>query len=197
MKKFLKVIYYIIFALLISIALLLAFSFFPIAGNYRLLTVLSGSMEPAIKTGSIVVVKPADDYKISDIITFGQESKTETPTTHRIFDIRVDQGRPIYITKGDANNSPDSKEILSKEIIGKVLFSIPYVGYAVAAAKKPIGFILIIIIPAIIIITDELRKVWQEVKKLKNKKKDKEQDRESQKLKKEVEELKKSRNQKS
>lgn len=178
MKKFLEILYYTVFAFLVAIALLLIISFFPITGNYKFLTVLSGSMEPEIKTGSIVMVKPANDYKIGDIITFGKTTKTETPTTHRIFEIAVERGEPLYITKGDANKEPDTKEITGKEIIGKVIFDAPYLGYAVDAAKKPIGFILIIIVPAVIIVSDELRKIWKEVKKLKNKKKDKEQDKE-------------------
>jgi signal peptidase len=146
-------------------------------------------MEPAIKTGSIIIVKPSDNYKIGDTITFGKTTKTETPTTHRIFEIVVEKGEPIYITKGDANQAPDTKEVLNKDIIGKVLFDAPYIGYVVDAAKKPIGFVVIIIVPAVIIISDELRKIWREVKKLKNKKKDRDQDKEIIKLKQEVEDL--------
>ena len=127
----------------------------------------SGSMEPAIKTGSVAAVKPSDNYKIGDIITFGEMSKTKTPTTHRIYDMRVQEGKPVYITKGDANNAPDAREIQKRDIIGKVLFDVPYVGYAVDAAKKPFGFMLIIIVPAAIIIYDEIRKIIKEIKKRK------------------------------
>lgn len=168
MKKFLKILYYIVFTFLIAVALLLIFSFFPIAGNYKFLTVLSGSMEPKIKTGSVVIVKPSDNYKIGDIITFGKNTKTETPTTHRIYDIAVERGEQMYITKGDANEDPDIKQIAKKEVIGKALFSIPYFGYAVDMAKKPIGFAVVIIVPAIVIIFDEIRKIYSEIKKLKN-----------------------------
>ena len=136
-------------------------------GNYKIMTVLSGSMEPAIKMGSVVVVKPADDYKIGDVITFGSYSKTKPPTTHRIHNIKVLKGRVSYITKGDANEEPDNREISEREIIGKVLFSIPYLGYAVDFTKKPIGFALIIIIPAGIVIADEVKKIYAELKKKK------------------------------
>lgn len=189
--KFFKAIYYIIVGCIVAIALLLIFSVFPITGNFKVLTVLSGSMEPAIGTGSVAVVKPVDNYKIGDIITFGEITKTKTPTTHRIYDIRVQEGEPIYITKGDANNAPDQREIMGDEIVGKVLFNVPYAGYAVNEARKPLGFALIIILPAVIIIGDELRKIWKEIMKLKNKKKDKEQDKEINELKEKVKELKK------
>ena len=154
------------------IALFLIISVIPITGNFKTMVVLSGSMEPTIKTGSIVIVKPSKDYKIGEIITFGLMSKTKTPTTHRIFDIKINAGVPVYITKGDANNNPDIKEVLQKDVIGKVLFSIPYLGYAVETARKPIGFALIILIPAAIIIYEQIKKIKDEIIKIRQKKKE-------------------------
>ncbi|MCD5396329.1 MAG: signal peptidase I [Candidatus Pacebacteria bacterium] len=85
----------------------LVVSLLPLPGNYKILVVQSGSMEPSIKTGSVVVVKPASDYKVGDVITFGPFSKTKPPTAHRIYQIKEKNGQIVYITKGDANNSPD------------------------------------------------------------------------------------------
>ena len=170
MKKIFKILYGVFFAAVIVIAVGVIVPLLPIPGNYQLLTILSGSMEPKIHTGSIVAVKPSDNYKIGDVITFGGNGNTKTPTTHRVHDIRVEKGKPIYITKGDANNAPDSKEVLPEEISGKVLFSVPLMGYAISAAKKPLGFMLIIIIPAVIIIGDEIKRIGKEVKKMKKKK---------------------------
>ncbi len=168
--KIFKIIYYIFIVFIALIAILLAVSVFPITGNYKVMIVQSGSMAPAIKMGSIVIVKPVADYKIGDVITFGPMTKTKAPTTHRIAEIKVQDGEPVYITKGDANEDPDQREITKKEIIGKVLFSVPYLGFAVATAKKPIGFMLIIVVPAVIIIYDEAKKVWQEIKKMRQRK---------------------------
>ncbi|TSC95405.1 MAG: type I signal peptidase SipW [Parcubacteria group bacterium Athens1014_10] len=170
--KIFKVIYFAFLVCLSVIALFLIISVIPITGNFKTMVVLSGSMQPVIKMGSVVVVKPVNDYKIGDIITFGLMSKTKTPTTHRIFDIKVNAGTPVYITKGDANNAPDTREVSQKEIIGKVLFSIPYLGYAVESARQPIGFALIIIIPAFIIIYDQFRKIKEEIIKMRKKKKE-------------------------
>ncbi|MCD6528572.1 signal peptidase I [bacterium] len=165
--KLFKTIYYIFIGVIAAIAVLLVVSAFEIPGSFKVMTVLSGSMEPAIKMGSIVVVKPVNNYKIGDIITFGPYNKRKPPTTHRIYDIEVVEGKPVYITKGDANNAPDTREVLKRDIIGKVLFDVPYLGYAVETARKPIGFVLLIIIPAVIIIYDEIRKIVEEVKKRK------------------------------
>ena len=165
--KIFKVIYSIFVAFIVVVALLLIVSVLPITGNYKIMVVQSGSMTPAIKTGSVVVVKPENDYKIGDIITFGPYTRTKAPTTHRIYDIKVQDGQPVYITKGDANNAPDDREIKKSDILGKVLFDVPYVGYAVDFAKKPMGFALIIIVPAAIIIGDEIKKIYGEIRKKK------------------------------
>jgi signal peptidase len=165
--KVLNLIYYVLLAFVVMVAILLIFSAFPIAGNYKIFVVQSGSMAPAIKMGSLVIVKPANDYKIGDVITFGPYSRTKAPTTHRIYDIKVVNGQPVYITKGDANNAPDTREITKRDILGKVLFSIPYLGFAVAFAKKPLGFVLIVIVPAVIIIVDEIKNIYKEIKKKK------------------------------
>lgn len=164
-----KIIYYIFLAFIVLVALLLIVSVFPLTGNYKLMIVQSGSMAPAIKIGSIVVVKPVDDYKIGDVITFGPYTRTKAPTTHRIYDIKVSGGVPSYITKGDANNAPDAREITKRDVLGKVLFSVPYLGYVVAFAKQPTGFALIIIVPAAVIVFDEIKKIINEVKKRKKK----------------------------
>lgn len=168
-RKVFKIVYYLFLGFIGLIALFLIFSAFPIPGNFKIMTVLSGSMEPTIKTGSIVVIKPAKEYKIGDIITFGPYSKKKPPITHRIYDIEVVEGKVFYITKGDANNAPDSRKVPKDEVLGKVLLDVPYLGYAVEAAKKPWGFMTIIIVPAVVIIYEEIRKIVKEVKKLKEK----------------------------
>ena len=161
-----KWIYYSVLIFLGLIAVLLIVSVLPISGNFKIMTVLSGSMEPEIKTGSIIAAKPSSEYKIGDIITFNPVAAGKTPITHRIIEITVEQGNPIYTTKGDANNAPDTRKIKNSDIIGKMVFSVPYIGFAVDFARKPLGFLLIVGIPAGAIIGDEIRKI---VKELKNK----------------------------
>jgi signal peptidase len=170
MKIIFKIIYYIFGAFIVLVAVLLIISVFPVTGNIKFMIVQSGSMEPSIKTGSLVMVKPESDYKIGDVITFGPVSKTKAPTSHRIQDIKVNEGNVVYITKGDANENTDAREVQKKEVLGKVVFSIPYLGYVVTFAKQPLGFALIIITPALIIIFDEVKKVYAEIKKIKKEK---------------------------
>jgi len=173
--KILKIGYYIFFGALIFVALVVVVSAFPIQGNIQIKVVESGSMEPAIKVGSVALIKPASSYKIGDIITFEGNFKDargkKVPTTHRIVDMKVERGNPVYVTKGDANEERDTTEISHQKVIGKVLFSVPYLGYAVEAAKRPYGFLAIIVIPALIVIYDEGAKIWKEVKRISGKKK--------------------------
>jgi len=165
--KLLRIIYYIFIAGIVTVVLLLIVSVFPITGNYKLMIVQSGSMTPAIKMGSIVMVKPMEDYNVGDVISFTNPRERQEPISHRIVDLEVIEGEPFYIVKGDVNEEPDPRRVEKDEVMGKVLFDVPYLGYAVDFAQKPLGFALIIIVPAAIIIFDEIRKIFGEVKKKK------------------------------
>lgn len=168
-----KISSFIYYAICVSIALLIVFvaiPALPITGSYKVLTVLSGSMEPAIHTGSVVVVGSASDYKIGDVITFSEAKREKTSITHRIVDIKGSESEErSYLTKGDANKTPDQKDVRREDIQGKVIFTIPYAGYAVAEARKPLGFVLIIIIPCLVVIFDEIKKIKRELKEAKQK----------------------------
>lgn len=166
MKKIYTIGYAVFVAIVICIAVVILASILPIPGKLEIKIVQSGSMEPTIKTGSLAVIRPNDTYKEGDIITFGKDTKKNVPTTHRIIATRVESGITIYTVKGDANNSPDPTEVRQSEIIGKVIFSVPYLGYIMDFAKKPLGFVLLIGLPALYIVYDEVAKIVGEVRKM-------------------------------
>jgi signal peptidase len=168
--KIWKGFYYLVFAVIIIIALLLIVSAFPIPGNFQIKTVQSGSMEPAIQTGGLVVVKPTENYQEGDVVTFFGEDSYET-VTHRITSVQLVEGEPRYVTKGDANENEDREKISREQIIGKVILDLPYLGYVVNFAKTPIGFALIVIVPASIFIYEELRKIFVEAGRIRREKK--------------------------
>ena len=170
MKKIYRIVYGIFVLAVIVIASLFIVTLFPIPGNFQVKIVQSGSMEPAIKTGGVVIVKPVKNYSVGDVVTFGKDTKIDVPTTHRIINSRVAEGSFLFTTKGDANEDKDTKEIREQEIIGKVFFSVPFAGYVLAVAKKPLGFAVLIIVPSLIILFDEGKKVLVEIKKIKQKK---------------------------
>jgi signal peptidase len=164
MKKAFNIILNTILVIIFSFGILVIFSFLPITGNIKLLSVLSGSMEPKIHTGSLIFIKPEGEYNVGDVVTRITEEKDIT-ITHRIIKKEIIDGKMVFVTKGDANNIADNEKIYSEMIIGKVMINIPYLGYAVNFAKTTQGMILIIIIPAVIIVYEEILKIKKEILK--------------------------------
>lgn len=156
---------YVIYSVVIIFALFALSTKIPVPGNYKLFTVMSGSMAPTIKTGSLVITKPAKVYQINDIITFENPQDTQKTITHRIIETKKENNVDYFITKGDANSSPDAVNVYPKMIIGKVRLILPFVGYPIAFSKTLPGLIIFIIIPATIIIYDEILKIKNEIEK--------------------------------
>lgn len=90
--------------------------------------VLSGSMEPTYHVGSIIYVKkvPPENIEPGDPITFVL-NEAMVAVTHRVTE--VDSGNHRFITKGDANDAADGSPVPYENLIGKAVFSIPYLGY--------------------------------------------------------------------
>ncbi|OGM12428.1 signal peptidase I [Candidatus Woesebacteria bacterium RBG_16_34_12] len=133
----------------------------------KLFVVYSGSMEPAIKAASIVISYPQDSYYPGDIITFSSNN-SEQLITHRIEYKNYPNGienDPTYLTSGDANEDLDNWDVKSGNIVGKVVLTVPYLGYIANFAKSPYGFILLVIAPATIIVYEELKYLFVESKK--------------------------------
>lgn len=149
-----------------GLAVLVAISVLPIPGGIEMKIVLSGSMEPAIGTGSVVIIQPRASYAVGDIVTFGADTKKSVPTTHRIISSRTAGDQTFFLTKGDANKTQDAGETDAKAVIGKVLFSIPLAGYVLDFSKKPLGFALMIAIPAALIVLYELLAIAEEAKRM-------------------------------
>jgi signal peptidase I len=164
LRKLFKIIHALIWTALILFLLLVGTTFFPIPGNYKAFTVQSGSMEPKIRVGSLIFSKPAGDYNVGDIVTFKAQGG-KTTVTHRIMEIESQGGAATYVTKGDANEDLDPDAVKKENIIGKTFLILPWIGYPIGYAKTKIGFILLILIPSIIIIYEELRKIGMEFKK--------------------------------
>jgi len=95
--------------------------------KFRVFAVVSGSMEPTIKNGSLVIVRKSQTYKTSDLITFKHAGGAGT-LTHRIVKIELSQGKYAVFTKGDGNAYMDENTITPQDIIGKVTLTVPLAG---------------------------------------------------------------------
>lgn len=151
-------------ALMLGVAALFLLPLLPIEHNLEMRIVESGSMEPSIMTGSLVVIVPASSYGLGDVVTF-RSSSAEIPTTHRIIDTYEAEGRSWFITKGDANEEADTEAVAPSDVMGKIAVSIPYAGFILDFARQPIGFALLVVLPAIMIILGEIEKIWLEVRR--------------------------------
>ncbi|MEN8253352.1 MAG: signal peptidase I [Patescibacteria group bacterium] len=150
-----------VFLILITVVFLGTSGRVPFSEGKHLFVVLSGSMEPGIKTGSLILVKETDkEPEIDDIYTF-ITPRTKKIVTHRILNKRpAEDGETLlFSTKGDNNDGGDPWVLRKEDFVGKFAYSIPYVGYLVNAAKTPKGFFVLAVIPGLVIIVDEVFKI--------------------------------------
>jgi len=146
--------------IVIMLLLAAALTFFAPRFGWQVDTVLSGSMEPAIPTGSILVSRtvPSDEIQVGDIITFSGSGRDRF-ITHRVTRIDRTNGL-VYTTKGDANNVEDPFTVPAEHVVGKELVHIPFLGFLLSFVKTPFGMILTLVIPGLLIIGLELREFW-------------------------------------
>lgn len=132
--------------------------------NIGLYTIVSPSMEPFIKVYDVIIdrkLKTNEELKVGDVITFYSSSlNTDGYTiTHRIYDIKVSDGKTYYITKGDNNQSVDIGSITRENIVGKMIYKINGLGKIQFFLSSKLGWILIILIPALCFILYDLNKL--------------------------------------
>ncbi|WP_110931490.1 signal peptidase I SipW [Paenibacillus bouchesdurhonensis] len=140
--------------------------------GYKLKTVLSGSMEPTIHTGSIIAVSPVEigtgnRFKAGDIITFRADE--QRLITHRIIDVRSNKSGDtvLYRTQGDNNDAPDSALVPSANIVGAYTgFTIPYAGYFLSFAGTKTGNIVLLIVPGLLLLLYGAFSIWKVITRL-------------------------------
>lgn len=122
----------------------------PKLAGYCLAVVETGSMEPNIPTGSLIVIQESKTYCVGDVVTY--INNKDLSITHRI--VNINNG--IVEAKGDANSVSDPK-FSEDSIVGKVIYTIPYMGKAIDSVKSPyvIGVLAILIL--ILSLIDEKR----------------------------------------
>ncbi|MBR6531124.1 MAG: signal peptidase I [Clostridia bacterium] len=131
----------------------------PSVFGFSVLQVSTGSMEPELMTGSVVVVKETDvnSLKVGDVISFYSTDKdiNGQVNTHRIDKIEYSVGTsrsPIFTTKGDANDDVDREKVHSMNVIGKVVYDLGTVsGSVISVFRNPNVIFFVIVLPLIFI----------------------------------------------
>jgi signal peptidase I len=168
MKKILKVIEWVVFGGLIFLAFIVVSPALPIDGLPKTFIVSTGSMEPKIKSGSLIFSVPTLTEKLSEgeIIVFQSPQDSTRTITHRIEKINPEAN--VFITKGDNNNAVDDWQIEPEDIKGKYIFGLSYLGRAAEFVRQPKGFILLIVLPALFIIARQFFNIINYIKNTEN-----------------------------
>ena len=184
----------IILVIVVILALLLAGA--RLVG-LQVYTVLSGSMEPTYHVGSVIYVKEVDPstLEVGDAISFLISEKTVA--THRIIEVLPDESDPNVIrfrTKGDNNDIEDTNPVHSNNVLGKVVGTIPLLGYVSNFVQNPPGTYIALAAMAILILAVFVPDIIGNARKLQAEEEEKQKQEESsvdtEKLKAELEALK-------
>lgn len=116
------------------------------------LAIATGSMVPTFERGTLVLIEKAspDQIHVGTIIAF-HVSCLPSPTVHRVYKILVTGSSPVYLTKGDANPSPDPCDVPYSHVIGRAVVWVPYVGYLILDPLLAAGLIVLAVISAALI----------------------------------------------
>lgn len=173
-----KIIFNSLFAMIIGVGLIVIVYFCDMAINVKTgkckgplfdaFIIVSPSMVPTININDAIVIKRVkyESLKVGDIITFSSNdpSYSGLTVTHRIVGItKSESGKYVIRTKGDNNNTEDPSLVLEGDVFGKVILRIPKLGYIRGVLTTTYGFVIFIIIPAVIIVFVNLYKLIKKI----------------------------------
>lgn len=128
----------------------------PDIAGYSILRVLTGSMEPAIPTNSIILIHKTEpaEVKVGDVISFysSDPALRGSVNTHRVIEIEKDNDRTVYVTKGDANAVKDEYLPTDLDLIGVVVGTSYLVGVLIRLLSNPMIFFPLVLLPLILLL---------------------------------------------
>lgn len=127
----------------------------PKIGGFCPLIVLTGSMEPEISSGDLIIVKQIEgaDVAEDDIIAFfDPDGSGQSILTHRVMSITEKDGKRAFITKGDANNTEDRLPVTEDKLVGGYKLRIPGLGNVAMFMQTTAGLIVCVVLPLILLV---------------------------------------------
>jgi signal peptidase I len=149
--------------LIVVVVLFLALLAVPGLFGYGTLVVRSGSMEQTAPVGSLVLARPLDtrDVLVGDVILVRQDGATAAaPVLHRVISLTHRGAEIVVTTKGDSNAAPDKTPYLLRGTTMTPVLAVPHVGRAFAFVHTPLGWALLIALPATVLLCAQLRTIW-------------------------------------
>ena len=146
--------------LVLTFVFLLPYAF----AGCKWIMVLSGSMEPTLQVGGLALARPVDPavVQVGDIIFYEAPPDPDVMVAHRVIEVLGGESLSFQ-TKGDASEDPDVYMVRPKDVLGRICFHIPYLGYGVDRlrdlARTRLGFGLLLILPGMLIIGIEVRNI--------------------------------------
>ena len=145
--------------------------------GHIVLSVLSGSMTPVFVPGDGILdrtITPAqaERLKVGQVITFAVNHQFDGAPmliTHRIVGIMTIKSSQshvatrLYVTKGDANNSPDSATVSPAQVVGVYEMRLPYLGYVSSFVRRPQGFVLLLVLPVLYLVGSIFVQLWRRI----------------------------------
>ena len=147
---------------ILAVVLIMAVTVGPRFLPYQTYFVRSGSMEPTIHVGAMVVLTKTDATKleVGDIITFENPDKPGTLVTHRIVGVENGEAGRTFTTKGDANGSADSWRVPAQGDGWRYAFNVPLIGYVFGYLGTPQARLALLAVPAAILGVLSLLDIW-------------------------------------
>ncbi|MCT9096542.1 signal peptidase I [Haloarchaeobius sp. HME9146] len=148
-------------ALLLLLVVVIPFIIYAVpqvAGGDQSYVVLTGSMEPAISPGDVVIVTHVDPttIEVGDVIIY-ERANMNVPTTHRVVErTTTETGDIAFVTKGDANEDTDSGLVTTGAVIGEISLTLPKVGYVIQFVNSETGFLALVLVPFGLLILTEI-----------------------------------------
>lgn len=151
------------------IGLLIFFALIMLLVGFRPAVVLTGSMEPTISPGDMIVYKSIDenDLKIGDVVTFYMTEESQAnhsiTYTHRVVNVLEKNNRVVFQMQGDANQTPDANLIPIERILGKVHYVMPIIGQTFLFVKNNMLIVIsgLFVLFFIVYFVKKLLKNWK------------------------------------
>ncbi len=136
----------------------------PLAFHGRPLTVMSGSMTPAIRTGDVVIAMPIAPLAVrpGDIVSFNDPSRGGKLVTHRVRHMRREGGHVNFITRGDANTGVEKWSVNADHKISRTVLRLPKLGRPLVFARTRTGLLVLVLVPMLLLGTLEIASIWKD-----------------------------------
>jgi signal peptidase I len=146
----------------LSLVVLLAVLVVPRLIGLEFDPVVSGSMEPTIKTGATIAIARVDPARVhvGDIIGF-RVPGIDKPICHRVTEVVSSTAGYGFRTRGDANEDPDPWVVSPGDVLGRVYFNTSVLLPVARFNKTPLGFVLLEVLPAVIVGGLAVKEIWQ------------------------------------